>query len=135
MPNSTETKMTLGKSATASAVVTEHNTARTVGSGSLEVFATPMMIALIEQAACKALSDTLDDGQTSVGTAISVAHTAASPLNAEIAATATITSVNGRVIDFEVYAHDDAGEIGHGTHTRVIVDRERFMAKAQARNS
>lgn len=133
--NSAPTPKTLkGKSATANTVVAEHNTARAVGSGSLEVFATPMMVALMEQAACEALSETLDEGQTSVGTSISIVHTAASPKAAKVTATATITSVNGRAIDFEVCAYDDAGEIGRGTHTRALVDGERFMTRAQTRN-
>jgi len=106
-----------------------------VGSGSLDVFATPMMIALMEQASCAVLADCLEQGQTSVGTKISVEHTAASPLGMKIAATAAITAVNGRSIEFDITASDKAGEIGRGTHTRVIVDAERFMAKAQKKGS
>jgi len=129
MPN----KVTAGKSATVSARVNENNTARAVGSGSLDVFATPMMIALMEKAACEALCGALEIGQTSVGAQISVSHTAASPLGSEISATATITSVNGRKVEFEVNASDEMGEIGNGTHTRVVVDEVKFMAKAGKR--
>jgi predicted thioesterase len=68
-----------------------------------------------------------------VGTAINIEHTAASPLGAEITATATIIAVDGRKVEFEVAASDGKGEIGRGTHTRVIVDGERFMTKASAR--
>jgi len=117
----------LGKNATASTVVDEHNIASAVGSGLLPVFATPSMIALMEQAACKCL--TLADGQTSVGTAISVEHTAASPLGAEITATARIVGVNGRRYEFEVTAHEGDKLIGKGTHSRAAVDEARFMAK------
>jgi predicted thioesterase len=122
-----------GKRATVSTTVNEGNTARSVGSGSLDVFATPMMIALMERAACEALSDCLEDSQTSVGTAINVDHIAASPIGATITAIATVTGVNGRKIEFEVTANDEHGEIGKGTHSRVIVDAERFIAKANAR--
>jgi len=123
----------IGKTDTAQTTVNETNTAHAVSSGSLDVFATPMMIALMEQATCAVLADCLELGQTSVGTKISVEHTAASPLEMEITATATITAVNGRVIDFDITASDAVGEIGKGTHTRVIIDAERLLTKAQAR--
>ena len=125
--------ITTGKTADVKATVHEGNTARAVGSGSLDVFATPMMIALMERAACEVLSDALETGQTSVGTQINVSHTAASPVGAVITATATITNADGRKIEFAVTANDDAGEIGNGTHTRVIVDEKKFMAKAGGR--
>ena len=118
-----------GTTATISTTVDESNTARAVGSGSLDVFATPMMIALMERAACAVLSEALPTGQTSVGTQISVSHTAASPLGSTITATATVTNVNGRKIEFSVSASDGVGEIGNGTHTRVIVDEAKFIAK------
>jgi predicted thioesterase len=126
-------KITIGATATVSTVVNEHNTAKSVGSGSLEVFATPLMAALMEQAACACLTGCLAEGQTSVGTRISVAHTAATPLGVAITATATIEAVSGRRIDFVVTASDTAGEIGRGAHTRVIVDSGRFMDKLRER--
>ena len=122
-----------GKSATVTTTVTEKNTAKAVGSGSLDVFATPMMVALMEQAACECMADGLETGQTSVGTQISVAHTAASPLGAEISATAKIVSVEGRKISFTVTAQDGANEIGSGTHERFVIDAERFMSKLAQR--
>jgi len=128
-----ETRLTLGKTASATTAVTETNTARAVGSGTLSVFAMPMMIALMEQAACQCLSDVLEDGQTSVGTQISVEHTAASPIGTEITATATIESVCGRKIEFAVTASDGTGEIEKGKHTRVIIGAERFMAKVRTK--
>ena len=114
-------------------MVTEQNTAKAVGSGSLDVFATPMMIALMERAACACLADTLEAEQTTVGTNISALHTAASPIGMEVTATATIESVFGRRIEFEVTATDSTGEIGKGKHTRMVVDAERFMNKAHER--
>ena len=122
-----------GKTASVKTVVMENNTAKAVGSGILDVFATPMMIALMEKAACACLSDALADGQTSVGTQINAAHTAASPIGAEITATAVIVSVDGRKVDFEISANDGAGEIGRCTHSRFIVDTEKFMTKAETR--
>jgi predicted thioesterase len=92
------------------------------------------MIALMEQAACECLTDCYEDkDETSVGTAMNVEHTAASPVGATITATATITAVFGRRIEFTVSTSDETGEIGKGKHTRVLVDGERFMVKARAR--
>ena len=122
-----------GKSATVTTTVTDKNTAKAVGSGSLDVFATPMMIALMEQAACECIADGLEPGQTSVGTQINAAHTAASPLGAVISATAEIVAVDGRKISFTVTAHDGTNEIGNGTHERFIIDAERFMNKLAQR--
>lgn len=125
-----ETQIKIGKTATAQTTVTEQNTAKAVGSGSLDVFATPMMIALMEQAACAVLEDCLEPGQTSVGTKISAEHNAASPIGAKITATATIAAAFGRRIEFSITASDGSREIGKATHTRVIVDADRFMAKS-----
>jgi fluoroacetyl-CoA thioesterase len=122
-------RVALGQSASAQTTVTSENTAKAVGSGHLEVFATPMMIALMEQAACLCLADGLQPEETSVGISVDVEHAAASPLGALITATATITSAVGRKITFAVEAHDDNNAIGKGKHSRVIVDTARFMAK------
>ena len=129
MADSIATQIALGKTESVTAIVDDSNTAISMRSGSLPVFATPSMIALMEQAACACLLDCVDEGQTSVGIGISVEHTAASPIDARISATATIESVFGRKIVFTVTASDDTGEIGNGKHTRIIVDTERFMKK------
>lgn len=118
-----------GKFSTATTVVSEKNTAKTVGSGNLDVFSTPMMIALMEQAACDCLASSLEPGQSSVGTEIAVEHKAASPIGATISATATIKHVEGRKVDFDVIAAEGATTIGCGTHSRFIIDAERFMSK------
>ena len=128
-----ETKLTLGKTASASTIVTDNNTAKAVVSGSLDVFSTPMMIALMERAACECLDDCLDDTQTSVGSLVNVEHVAASPVGSEITATATVDYVFGRKVEFTVTARDKSGEIGKGKHKRTIVDIESFMKKAQAK--
>lgn len=124
-----DSKITLGKTATVTTIVTEYNTAKAIGSGNLDVFATPMMVALMEQAAYNVLTDAIDAGQTSVGTNINVDHISASPLGMNITATATITFVYGRKVTFDVSASDESGEIGKGSHTRIIVDEEKFTSK------
>jgi len=126
-------KLTVGLTGSAAVTVNETNVARTVGSGSTDVFATPMMIALMERAACEALSGALEDGQTSVGTKIDAEHTAASPVGAEITAAATIESISGRMIEFSIIASDGRGEIGRAKHTRAVVDEAKFMTKAATR--
>jgi len=124
--------LTIGKAATVTTTVSETNTAKAVGSGNLDVFSTPMMIALMEQAACECLSGSLEPGQGSVGTQINVAHTAASPLGAVVSATATISKVDGRKVSFDVVASDGSNQIGNGTHDRFIIDEKRFMDKLGA---
>ncbi|MCL2852924.1 MAG: thioesterase family protein [Defluviitaleaceae bacterium] len=122
-----------GMSHSVSAAVNETNTAHTVGSGGLAVLATPSMIAMMERAAYECVEKSMNDGQTTVGSMISIEHLAASPVGAQITATATVETADGRKIDFKISARDGHGEIGSGTHTRFIVDKERFMSKAQAR--
>ena len=100
-----------------------------VGSGSLEVFATPMMIMLMEKAACSCLSEYLENDETTVGTELNVKHTSASPEDSDIYAVAELIDVNGRELTFKVEAYDNAGSIGIGTHKRFIVFGERFTAK------
>ena len=124
-----ESKLSLGKSAVAKTVVSEKNTAKAVGSGSLDVFATPMLVALMEQAACECLDDCMDVGQTSVGTMINIEHSKPSPIGAAITATATIEYVFGRRIEFTVTASDGSDEIGKGKHTRLLVNEDKFLKK------
>lgn len=107
--------------------VTQDKTARHLGSGGVEVFATPAMIALMEGAAVAALDPHLPAGQASVGTAISVRHLAATPLGAEVRARAEVTAVDGRRVEFRVQAWDAHELIGEGTHTRFVIDAERFL--------
>ncbi|MGI6153796.1 MAG: thioesterase family protein [Christensenellaceae bacterium] len=122
--------MEIGKSYTVETVVDQTNTAAAMGSGTLDVFATPAMIAQMELAACTLLSEMLEASQSSVGTKIDVSHSSATPVGMKIYATAKITAVDRRRVDFEVSASDEAGEIGVGTHTRFIVDIDKFMGKA-----
>lgn len=106
--------------------VTEKDTALALGSGGLEVFATPGMVALMENAAFTLLKN---EGSDSVGTEMNVKHTRACLVGAKVYATAKVTSVNGNWVNFEVAAFDEKGEIGSGIHTRYIIDAEKFMAK------
>ena len=118
-----------GLSGTAKTVVTDKNTAQTMRSGALPVFATPAMCALMEEAACAALLGCLDPGMGSVGVSLNISHNAPSALGAEITATAQLTSVEGRKLKFTVVAKDEHGVIGKGCHERFIIDNEKFMGK------
>lgn len=115
--------------------VTEALTASAVGSGALPVFATPMMCALMENAAMTCLQSFLEEGQGSVGTHLDVSHDAPTPVGMEVFAEAEITAVseNGKMVDFAVKAWDEKGPIGSGTHTRAIIKNEKFLAKCNAK--
>lgn len=118
-----------GLSATAATTVTASNTALTMGSGDLEVFATPSMVALMEQAAMRAVSAALPEGSTTVGAEMNTTHIKPSGMGASITATAILTEIDGRKLTFTVGARDGEGMIGEGVHIRYIVDRDRFMGK------
>lgn len=118
-----------GLSYTSKVKVSLENCASAVGSGGLDVFATPSMVALMENAAMNAVAPYLPEGSTTVGSEISTTHIKPSAPGSEISATATLVEVEGRKLQFNVEACDDAGIIGKGTHVRFIVDVERFMAK------
>lgn len=122
--------ITVGMKGEAGTLCEREDTAREVGSGDLLVYATPCMVALMEGAACSAVADALSDGQTTVGTAVNIAHISATPVGLEVRAEAEVTAVEGKVITFAVRAFDEAGEIGHGTHQRVIVSSQKFLDKA-----
>ena len=116
-------------------VVTEELTAAAVGSGLLPVFGTPFMIGMMENAAQTVLGNFLEEGQGSVGTHLDVNHTAPTPIGMKVAVEAEITNVseNGKIIDFKLTAWDEKGPIGNGTHTRAIINNERFLAKCNAK--
>lgn len=110
-------------------IVSSSNTAIALGSGDMEVFATPAMVALMENAAMLAVKESLPEGSTTVGTQMQTSHIKASALGAHITASAELVEVDGRRLVFEVKAWDEKGVIGEGSHTRFIVDRERFLSK------
>ena len=120
-----------GLSSQSSVTVSAGNTAAAMGSGDLDVFATPAMVALMENAAMKAVADALPEGSTTVGAEMNVTHIKPSGLGAEIVATAVLTGVEGRKLTFNVGARDAEGMIGEGVHVRYVVDREKFMAKVR----
>ena len=105
------------------------NTALALGSGDMEVLATPAMVALMENAAMKAVADYLPEGSTTVGIEISTSHLKASAVGANVVAEATLDEVDGRRLVFSLKAWDDSGVISEGKHVRFIVDRERFLSK------
>ncbi|MBQ5395529.1 MAG: thioesterase family protein [Alistipes sp.] len=109
--------------------VTSANSAKTMGSGDMDVFATPSMVALMENAAMMAVASALPEGSATVGTQINTSHIKASPIGATITASAELTEVEGRKLTFAVKAWDEKGVIGEGVHTRFVVDRERFLSK------
>ena len=126
-------EITIGTKGSASLTVTASELAVNVGSGSLEVLATPVMIMLMEKAACSALEPFLEGDETTVGTQMNADHVAATPQGMKVTAQAEVTAVNGREISFCVTASDEYGEIGRGTHKRFLVFGERFTQKAKAK--
>jgi predicted thioesterase len=121
--------MEIGLKYESQTVVSEANTAATLGSGDMAVFATPAMVALMENAAMLAVKESLPEGSATVGTQMNTSHIKASPLGTTITASAELTAIDGRRLTFAVKAWDDKGIIGEGEHTRFIVDRERFLSK------
>lgn len=106
-----------------------HNTAATLGSGDMDVFATPAMVALMENAAMKTVAQELTDGSSTVGALINVSHLKPSGIGATITAEAELVAIDGRKLTFKVTASDETGIIGEGTHIRYVVDREKFLSK------
>lgn len=119
----------IGMAGIAEAIVNASNTARAMGSGALEAFATPAMVALMEKAATSAVQECLSKEYSTVGTMINVTHIAATPLGMKVSAKATLTEVDGKRLVFAVEAFDDRGKIGEGQHERFVINVERFMDK------
>ena len=113
--------------------VDKENTAAALGSGMLEVFATPAMISLIERAACESVQPYLEVGCGSVGPELRVKHLAATPVGMTVTAKTELIQVEGRRLVFRVEAFDEASKIGEGEHERFIIQNEKFLAKAQAK--
>lgn len=118
-----------GLSARSTTVVRSENTAAAMGSGDLEVFATPAMVALMENAAMKAVAEHLPEGATTVGAEMNTTHIKPSGVGASVTASAVLVEVEGRKLTFNVGAHDDGGMIGEGVHVRYVVDRAKFLSK------
>lgn len=113
--------------------VTEHMTARVMGSGTLDVFATPSMIALIEETAWRSVAPHIESGMATVGTLLNVAHVAPTPVGMTVKCETELTEVDGRRLVFSVTVSDECGEIGRGTHERFIINEEKFQKKADTK--
>ena len=114
-------------------LVEREDTALEVGSGSLLVYATPCMVALMEGAACEAIATALPEDKTSVGTVLNISHLAATPVGLEVHAEAEVTEIDGNTITFSLAAYDETGKIGEGTHKRAIITTQRFLDKVYAK--
>ena len=121
----------IGKSYTIEQVVTPEMTARAIGSGGLEVFGTPFMMAMMEHAAMDCVQPDLPEGKGTVGVDIQSSHLAPTPVGMTVTCHSELVAVEGRKLTFNVGARDAEGLIGEGIHVRYIVDREKFMAKVK----
>lgn len=110
-------------------IVSKNNTAAAAGSGGLQVFGTPYMVALMEKAAWASIAPHLAEGESTVGTKLNISHVSATPVGMKVWAESEITLVDGKRIELKVAAYDEKGLIGEGTHERFIVTDERFLAK------
>ena len=126
-------EITVGIKGEASTLVERADTALEVGSGSLLVYATPCMAALMEGAACEALEGLLSEECTSVVTDLCISHLSATPVGMEVRAEAEVTAVDGKIITFALTAYDEAGKIGEGTHKRAIITSQRFLDKVYSK--
>ena len=126
-------EITVGMKGEVFSFVEKEDTAKEVGCGSLLVYSTPCMIALMEGAACAAIEEAMDETKTTVGTELNIQHFSATPVGMDVRAEAVVTAVEGKVITFDVHAYDEAGEIGKGTHKRVMVPAQKFLDKTYAK--
>ncbi len=119
----------IGMTGEATTTVVHENTAAAVGAGGVEVFGTPMMIALMENASWNAVVDALDAGYVTVGTLVNVSHLGATPLGQQVRARAELIEINSRRLLFKVEAYDERQKIGEGQHERAVVHLERFLQR------
>ena len=122
--------VTVGMKGRAEAEVNDQNTAMSAGSGTLPVFATPWMCALMEKASWTAVAPALAQGESTVGTKLNISHLSATPVGLKVWAGSEVTAVDGKRIELKVAAYDEKGLIGEGTHERFIVTDQRFLDKA-----
>ncbi len=126
-------EITIGMKGEARTMAEREDTALEVGSGSLLVYATPCMVALMEGAACAAIEEAMPEEKTSVGTYLEISHIAATPVGLEVWAEAEVTAAEGSSITFQVTAYDESGKIGEGIHKRAIINTQRFLDKTYAK--
>jgi predicted thioesterase len=126
-------EITVGLKGEVATLVETSDTALEVGSGSLRVYATPCMAALMEGAACEALEGQLSEDMTTVGIELNLKHLAATPVGMEVRAEAEVTAVEGKIITFSITAYDEAGKIGEAEHKRAIVNCQKFLDRTYAK--
>jgi fluoroacetyl-CoA thioesterase len=119
----------LGLTGESTTTVTHDNTAAAVGAGGVEVFSTPMMIALMENASWQATANALDEGYVTVGTVVNVRHLGATPIGQKVRAIGELIEIDGRRLVFKVEAYDEQKKIGEGQHERFIVKLDRFLQR------
>ena len=122
-----------GIKGTRTVTVNEENTAKAMGSGTLDVFATPALIALMEETCWRSVANELEEGCGTVGTLLEIKHTAPTPVGMKVTCESTLTEVAGRRLVFEVIARDAKGVVGEGRHERFIIQNEKFQVKANAK--
>lgn len=127
-------RLNVGLTGSASMLVTEERLATRVGSGDVPVFASPMLVAVMEAASVDCLDGLLPDDHQSLGVHLDVTHSAPTPIGLTVTAVATIKDINGRKVTFDLSASDGVEPIGSGVHTRIIVDTPRFMARIAAKS-
>ncbi len=115
--------------------VEERHTASALGSGGIDVLATPMMIALMEGASMKAVQPALSEDESTVGTLVNISHTAATPVGMKAWATGRLIEIDGKKLVFEVSAYDESGLIGEGIHERFIINIDKFIKKANSKTA
>ena len=125
--------LTVGIKGEQSQLVTNENTAKTMGSGTLDVFATPALVALAEKTCWMSVAGELDEGCGSVGTKLELEHTGPTPVGMAVTCESELTAVEGRKLVFKVSLQDEKGPVGGGVHERFIVNDAKFAAKAQAK--
>jgi predicted thioesterase len=121
----------VGVRGTAALMVGPEHTAQAFGSGNVPVFATPRLVALMEEAAVNAVGGRLGPGETTVGIRIDIAHLAATPVGQQVRAEARLSAVQGRILKFDLSAYDAQEQVGSGTHERAIVDERRFLERVR----
>lgn len=125
--------LTPGIKGSASCVVGPEDTAKALGSGAVDVFSTPKLVALMEKAALLSVRDYLDEGMDTVGTHLDISHSAATPVGMTVRAESELIEVDRRRLVFSVKAWDETELVGEGTHERFIIDRDKFLAKCNAK--
>ena len=125
--------LTIGIEGRIEQIVEPAQSAAAIGSGLVDVFATPMMVALMERTCNESVMPYLDEGQTTVGTRLDITHTAATPIGMTVRCKSELIEIDRRRLVFSVAAYDEAGVIGEGRHERFIVDRDKFQSKANSK--